>query len=202
MKNEKTFEVATLFAAFVASLCCVGPLLFALAGLGAFGAATFFASLRPYLLVVAAILLAAAFYYTYRPRKVVCEDGSCKSASADSRSKLLLWLTAALTLIFALSPYLTGALLSTTSQSRAFDQKPSIESVEAPSVKTVSFRVEGMTCGGCEASVESVLKSVDGVREADVDLATKTANVRFDPTKTNPHSLAEAVKKAGFTPVL
>ena len=37
-------------AAFGAGLCCIGPVLFALFGLGAFGAASVFESLRPYLL--------------------------------------------------------------------------------------------------------------------------------------------------------
>lgn len=192
--DNKTLALATIVTAFIASLCCIGPLLFAAAGLGVFGAAALFGSLRPYLLVAAGLLLAAGFYFTYRPRKVVCEDGTCKTATSDKKSKMLLWLTAGLVLIFALSPYFTGFLLPKGSQ-------PSV-AAQTPAIQTVSFRVEGMTCGGCEANVESALKNVSGVKQADVDLETKTAKVTFDTSKANRERLAEAVKKAGFVPVL
>ncbi len=194
MPNEnKTIALASVFAAFVASLCCIGPLLFAAAGLGVFGAATFFGSLRPYLLVAAGLLLAAGFYYAYRPKKVVCEDGTCKTATADKKSKLMLWLTAALVLIFAFSPYFTGFLWPKVTQSKVAPQ--------TPAVQTVTFQVEGMTCGGCAANVESALKNVTGVIQADVNFETKTATVSFDPAKANREKLAESVKKAGFVPV-
>src|SRR5262249_16901634 len=152
--------IATIVTGFVASLCCIGPLLFAAAGLGVFGAATIFGSLRPYLLVVAGLLLGAGFYFTYRPRKVVCEDGTCKPTRADSKSKVFLRLTAGLVLIFALSPYSTSYLLPKISVSQSH------VAAQTGAVQTVSFRVEGMTCGGCAANVESALKNVTGVEKA------------------------------------
>jgi mercuric ion transport protein len=193
--QHKTLALATILTAFVASLCCIGPLLFAAAGLGVFGAATIFSSLRPYLLVIAGALLAAGFYYTYRSREVVCEDGTCKKVTAGKRAKLLLWFTTALVLVFIFSPYFTRFLLPKVSES-------SVTAAQTPSNQTVAFRVEGMTCGGCVASVESALKNVNGVKQANVDLDTKMAKVTFDPSKTNREALAEAVKKVGFTPVL
>src|SRR5437867_5957717 len=104
MKGEKIMDenqnkglaLATILTAFVGSLCCIGPLLFAAAGLGVFGAAPLFGSLRSYLLVAAGLLLAAGFFFTYRPRKVICEDGTCKTVTAGKKSKMLLWFTAAL----------------------------------------------------------------------------------------------------------
>lgn len=195
MANEnKTVALASIVTAFVASLCCIGPLFFAATGLGFFGAANFFGSLRPYLLVGAGLLLASGFYYTYRPRKVICEDGTCKTTTADTKSKLMLWVTTALVLIFALSPYITGSLWPKVTRSNVAPQTPALQ--------TVTFRVEGMTCGGCAANIETALKNVTGVRQANVDFETKTAKVSFDPAKANQKRLAEAVKRAGFVPVL
>jgi len=191
---NKKIAAASILTAFAASLCCIGPLLFAAAGLGVFGAATLFSSLRPYLLVASGLLLAAGFYFTYRPREVVCEDGTCKKVTASRASKSLLWFTAVLVLIFAFSPYFTGFLLPKVSASNPVAQKPSTQ--------TIAFQVEGMTCGGCAANVESAIKGVNGVKQADVDLETKTARVSFDRDKVDRKDLAEAVKKAGFTPVL
>ena len=63
----------------------------------------------------------------------------------------------------------------------------------ASSLAEVTLEVEGMTCPGCEATVEAVLSGVDGVVEADADRTTQTAVVRFDPQQATPQDLAEAI---------
>jgi P-type Cu+ transporter len=55
-----------------------------------------------------------------------------------------------------------------------------------------------MHCENCAASVEKALKEVKEVSSAKVDLSANQANVGYDPAKTNPKTMAEAVKKAGF----
>lgn len=42
-----------------------------------------------------------------------------------------------------------------------------------------SITIEGMTCQHCVARVEKSLKELDGVVEAKVDLASKTAKLKF-----------------------
>lgn len=42
-----------------------------------------------------------------------------------------------------------------------------------------SITIEGMTCPHCVARVEKSLKELDGVVEAKVDLASKTAKLKF-----------------------
>ena len=64
----------------------------------------------------------------------------------------------------------------------------------------LSFRIEGMTCAGCVARVERVLKKVPGVEQANVNLAAERATVDFDSTAAGSEGLFEAVRKAGFTP--
>jgi len=39
---------------------------------------------------------------------------------------------------------------------------------------------------------------VPGVIEAKADLATKTAEAKYDPDRTSPDALAKAVSNAGF----
>ncbi|HVW56745.1 MAG TPA: cation-translocating P-type ATPase [Rhizobiaceae bacterium] len=57
--------------------------------------------------------------------------------------------------------------------------------------------ISGMTCAACAASVEKALSRVDGVSQADVNLALERANVEFDGTG-GPEALIRAVEKAGY----
>jgi Cu+-exporting ATPase len=62
----------------------------------------------------------------------------------------------------------------------------------------VTLNIEGMTCASCVAHVEKALKSVPGAQDAQVNLARGRATVRFDPSKTDPTKLAEAVEHSGY----
>ncbi len=57
------------------------------------------------------------------------------------------------------------------------------------------LKVEGMTCGGCAASVKRALQALDANAEVDVDLPAKTVKVataaQFDAVKA-------AVEDAGY----
>ncbi len=89
--ENKSLTVVSVITAGLASLCCIGPLVAVGLGLGAFGAAAFFESVRPYLLVVTVGLLGAAFYLTYRKKpEEKCEEGVC--AVAPKRQGLALWI--------------------------------------------------------------------------------------------------------------
>ncbi|MEP6678556.1 MAG: heavy metal-associated domain-containing protein [Betaproteobacteria bacterium] len=65
-------------------------------------------------------------------------------------------------------------------------------------METVNLNVDGMTCGGCVASVTRVLKATPGVSDAVVELAAKRATVTFDPAQTSVPALKAAVGDAGY----
>jgi mercuric ion transport protein len=98
-------------AAITASLCCLGPVVVALLGLGSFGAAAFFETWRPYFLGLAFVLLAGAFYLTYRRREMVCADGTCRVSRAPRWNKALLWVATVVIVLLAAFPYYSGSLL-------------------------------------------------------------------------------------------
>ena len=50
-------------------------------------------------------------------------------------------------------------------------------------METITLNVQGMTCGGCVASVTRVLKAVPGVDDVDGDAAAGRANVTLDPAQ-------------------
>jgi len=49
------------------------------------------------------------------------------------------------------------------------------------SIITQTLPVEGMTCASCVLRVEKALKNVDGVQEANVNLATEKVTLKYDP---------------------
>jgi len=62
----------------------------------------------------------------------------------------------------------------------------------------VSFPVEGMTCASCVNRITRFLEKVDGVEDANVNLAAETATVRFDAARVTVRDLSEAVDAAGY----
>jgi P-type Cu+ transporter len=65
-------------------------------------------------------------------------------------------------------------------------------------IEIVSFPVEGMTCASCVNRITRFLNRVDGVAEANVNLASESATVRFDPARVRIEDLAGAVEAAGY----
>ncbi len=63
---------------------------------------------------------------------------------------------------------------------------------------SVTVPVEGMTCGGCVASVTRALERLDGVKAARVSLADGAAEVEYDPERVATDRLVQAVRDAGF----
>lgn len=65
-------------------------------------------------------------------------------------------------------------------------------------METVTLQVNGMTCGGCVASVTRVLRAVPGVGQVAVALEPGTAVVSYDPQVTGLPALQHAVEDAGY----
>jgi len=65
-------------------------------------------------------------------------------------------------------------------------------------METVTLTVDGMSCGGCAASVTRALKATPGVSDAVVELAAKRATVTFDPAHTSVPALKSAIDDAGY----
>lgn len=184
----------SVFAAVIASLCCILPIVFALTGFSILGASALFDAWRPYLLGLTFGLLGLGFYFAYRPAKEQCAPGSaCAMPNTRRSGRLMLWLATAAVILFAAFPYYSGAvaelLLSGASSAAAS---------ESPKVAHVSFAVEGMDCPACASAVEIKLKAVKGVRSVAVSADSRKAHVDYDPRSTNVSELQRAIKDAGY----
>ncbi|MBS1601514.1 MAG: cation transporter, partial [Bacteroidetes bacterium] len=65
-----------------------------------------------------------------------------------------------------------------------------------------NFPVLEMTCAACAVSVESMLKSVGGVRDAGVNFANHEAWVEYDPRVATPDRLRDTVRSIGYDLVI
>ena len=65
--------------------------------------------------------------------------------------------------------------------------------------KTTVLKVQGMTCGHCELSVQEELEELDGVEHARADRATGDVEVDYDENKVGSEQFREAVEEAGYS---
>ncbi len=65
-------------------------------------------------------------------------------------------------------------------------------------MKSKTYKISGMACAACSASVERVVSRLDGVKKCEVNLITEKMSVTFDEKKVGEKNFFEAVEKAGF----
>ena len=110
MVRSRLLVGGALGTAVAASICCFGPLLLAVAGLGGGAALLRLTPLRPYFLAATGLLLGGAFVLTYR-RNAGCEPGeACETPGFRRAQRLLLWIAAVVTALMAAFPYYSAYL--------------------------------------------------------------------------------------------
>jgi len=62
-----------------------------------------------------------------------------------------------------------------------------------------TLKIQGMTCAACAKTVEKVSKKLEGVNEANVNLATENLNITFDENVFSEEKLKKAIEDAGYT---
>jgi copper chaperone CopZ len=196
--KDKLLSGGGVITALFASLCCITPVLAVLGGLG--GIATTFSFLepfRPYLIGLTVIVLGYAFYKAYKPKKgtdidCACEDETSGKKVSFLNSKKFLWIITVISALLIAFPYYSKALFP------AVDKN--IVVAQSNNIVKLKLNIEGMTCTGCEESVDYALKSENGVISATSSYKTGVAYVEYDKTIVNPEQLKNAVEeKVGYS---
>ena len=186
--NERWTAVGSLLAALAASLCCTLPLAAAGLGLGTASLASAFAPWRPLLIVVVAAFLGKGFYDAYKPLPA-CGEACGEDCPPKSRrgARIGMWLSAAVALSLLGVPYVTGSVTGSASAR------------STPPDGALVYHVEGMTCAGCESSVEQAIRSVKGVKSVDASFKDSRAVVELDDPKAGkPEDVLAAIEKSGY----
>jgi len=98
---------------------------------------------------------------------------------------------------------------ATEKLSVSFDEaKVSVENIQAAvekaGYKAVSeavsktLKIEGMTCASCAKAVERAVKKLDGVLDANVNLATEKLTLQYEPSMVRVSDVKTAVRNAGY----
>ena len=194
--TDKSLTFASIAAAGLASLCCIGPLAAVALGIGSFSAASVFEGLRPYLLGLTALLLTGAFYLNYRKRpEAECVDETCAVSPEKKRKRaMLLWLATGAVAALAAFPNYSGVLSGETANP---ETAAAASNGEGQAVAV--FAVDGMTCAACAVGVKATLEREKGVTLANVDYEKETARIRFYPSQTSAEKLIAAIGELGYS---
>lgn len=175
-----------IFSAIFASVCCVGPILLILLGLGTLGIGAVIGKYHWWFLGVGILLIIIA-WRAYFKEKRTCELRACQMENKRLTQVILILATLIVIFFVGLNFYsYLGKSLNNN------------EATTVVNAKTVIIPVEGMSCFSCEVTVTSALKKVEGVISATASVKKKSAKVIYDLNKTNTEQLIEAVNKTGY----
>jgi mercuric ion transport protein len=96
-----------LVSGLLASVCCIGPLVLALLGIGGAGLLARFEVYRPIFTAATFALLGVGFWLAYRKPKLVEGDAcGCEYPRANRVGRALLWIAAVVAVGFWAFPYI------------------------------------------------------------------------------------------------
>lgn len=182
---------AGLLTAITASLCCITPVLALLSGVSGI-AATFswMEPARPFLIALTIGVLGFAWYNILKPRTAEEIECACEEDEKPSflQSKMFIGIVTIFAAVMLAFPSYSGIFFPENNVSKTIIIKEN-------NIVEVSLTVKGMTCTGCEHSVNHALTSSKGVIEASSSYETGIASVKFDKSKISIDELATAVEK-------
>ena len=207
IKGENIAKVGTIISSIMASSCCWLPLLLLAVGVSGAGIASTLEAYRPLLMGVTFVFLAAAFYYTYRPKRNNDGHGCCASEPAGGEdccapagkgkfnmiclNKVMLWGVTVMAVVFLLFPSYVGAIIGGDGKSVTENTNNAV------------FKIDGMSCEGCSATVATVIRSVPQVQAVEVSYEKGEAVVGSDICCPVPvDEIQTALSKAGYTGIL
>jgi len=176
-------------SALLASTCCAVPLGLALLGLGGLGLGSVIGAYHWYLTAGAVALLLGAWGYFLRERRRMDALASDLKNERSTRTSLT-FASVVVGFFVALNVY---AALGTSGPAGP---------APAVAAETLTLPVRGMSCVSCEWPIESNLKKLDGVLEADASAARSNVTVKVRPGAVSLDAIVAAVRAAGYEPDL
>lgn len=192
MISENKLAGLGLLTAISASLCCVTPVLAFLARTS--GLASTFSwlnPLRPYLIGLTVMVLGLAWYQKLKPKKQVdCNCDTTEKTPFVQTKRFLGLVTVFAGLMLAFPTYSNVFFPKTENQTTIIDQV---------NIRTSEFKIEGMTCAGCEVHVNHEVNKLIGIVRTTVSYENGNAIVEFDQTQTDIDEIGKAISKTGYS---
>ena len=191
MENKKTkgAVITGVIAAIAASSCCIPPVIALIAGVGgASSSLSWMEPLRPYLIVLAVVAIAYAWYNHLKPKAE--DDCGCdiEKPKFFQTKKFLIGMTlfAAISISF---PYYSGIFYSENKQEVLISDED---------LKIITMNIDGMTCDACQNHVNHAVNELTGIVNVTTSYAEGNAVIKFDKTKTTVEEIEKAVNTTGY----
>jgi len=191
MKSENKLIGAGLLTAIMASLCCITPVLALIAGTS--GIASTFSWIepfRPYLIGLTVLVLCFAWYQKLKIKKEI--DCECETDEKPKfmQSKTFLGIVTAFSIIMLAFPYYSRIFYPNTEKQ--------IIVVDKSDIKTTEFKINGMTCAGCEEHVNHEVNKLNGIVNSKASYENGNAIIEFDRTKSDEKEIEKAINLTGY----
>ncbi|WP_347159372.1 mercuric transport protein MerTP [Pontibacter chitinilyticus] len=192
MKSENKLAGLGLLTAISASLCCITPVLALLAGTS--GLASTFSwldPLRPYLIGLTVLVLGFAWYQKLKPQKQIDCNCDTKEKTPFIQTKKFLGIVT----VFA------GLMLAFPTYAHVFFPKPENKTIvtDQSKIQKVEFKINGMTCSGCEEHVNHEVNQLTGIIKTTVSYENRNAIIEFDQAQTDIEEIEKAIEKTGYS---
>lgn len=76
-----------------------------------------------------------------------------------------------------------------------------MSSAKTKACQQTTLQITGMTCAACATRIEKGLKKIEGVADANVNLALEKASITFDPSLTNVTQMEDKIVQLGYDTV-
>jgi len=190
MKSK--LALTSLLTAITASLCCITPVLALIAGTsGVASTISWIEPFRPYLIGLTILVLLFAWYQKLKPEKEI-DCGECETDEKPKfiQSKTFLGFVTVFAIVMLAFPYYSGMFYPNTEKQ--------ILVVNKSDIKTVEFKISGMTCVSCEEHVNHEVNKLNGIVNSNSSYKKGNAIIEFDKTKTSEREIENAIKSTGY----
>jgi copper chaperone CopZ len=193
MKSNSKIIGAGILTATAASLCCITPVLALISGTSGIASAfSWMEPFRPYLIGLTIAVLGFAWYQKLKLRKkdeIVCDCPEDKPSFWQGKTFL------------AIVTVLSLLLMAFPKYSHIFypkAERKEIVIVDKNNIQQVEFKIKGMTCEACTEHINLALSKVPGILEYKTEYKAGSSIVKFDNSKINQDSIANAINESGY----
>ncbi len=190
--NSENGVAVGILAAVSASLCCITPVLALIAGTS--GIASTFSWIepfRPYFIGITVLILGFMWYQKLWPKKQIACECEIDEKPKFVHSKTFLGLVTVFAALMLSFPYYAHIFYSKTDKQ--------IVIVEKANIKTVEFKISGMTCTSCAEHVNHEVNKLPGILISEASYENANAIVQFDNSKTTLVQIETAINSTGYT---
>lgn len=184
-KSEiKKGAITGFWSGILASLCCTGPLLIILFGLGSVSFALSLTQYRPYFLGLGFFFMIGAIFWHLKKKNKSC-GVNCFSAEGLKREKRFVTsVVLSMGVTYILILYVLVPALSPAVYISAPSKTP-----QSPTLNKLTVKISGMTCPGCATAIENILHGLEGVVEAKVSYPEGTGEIVYNQNITSKEKI-------------